>query len=155
MIRIDIPGHDVLEIEHILLDYNGTIAFDGILVPGAAELISELAGCAHVAVLTADTYGSVNNQCDPLGVEVVTFPRAGAAQFKQRYAQELVGQVACLGNGFNDVGMFDHSDLRIAIMDGEGAYAGLIAHADILVRSAVEGLSLLTHLDRVRATLRT
>ena len=155
MILIDVPGRDVLEIDHVLMDYNGTIAFDGTLVPGAAELICELARHAHVAVLTADTYGSVNAQCDPLGVEVVTFPRAGAAQFKQRYAQELDGQVACLGNGFNDVGMFEQADLRIAVLDGEGVYAGLLAHADILARNAVEALALLTHPDRIRATLRT
>ena len=155
MIRIDVPGRDVLDIEHVLMDYNGTIAVDGLLADGAAELIRKIAQNAHVAVLTADTYGSVNSQCDPLGVEVVTFPRAGAAQFKQSYAQELEGHVACLGNGFNDVGMFDEADLRIAILDGEGTYAGLIPHADILVRSASEGLALLLNPDRIRATLRT
>ena len=155
MIRIDIPGRDVLEIEHVLLDYNGTIAVDGALAPGVGELICELAKLAHVAVLTADTYGTVNAQCDPLGVEVVTFPRAGAAEFKERYAQGLEGQIAGVGNGFNDVAMLDEADLGIAILDGEGAYAGLIAHADILARSAAEGLSLLLHPDRIRATLRT
>lgn len=155
MILVEIPGREALAIEHVLLDYNGTIAFDGMLVPDAAELIGQLAQQAHVAVLTADTYGSVHGQCDPLGVEVVTFPRAGAAAFKRDYAQALDGQVACLGNGFNDVGMFDGADLRIAVLDGEGAYAGLIAHADILARSATEGLDLLLNPDRIRATLRT
>ena len=155
MIRIDIPGRDVLEIEHVLLDYNGTIAADGALVPGAAELICELADVAHVAVLTADTYGSVKEQCGPLGVEVVTFPRAGAAEFKRRYAEGLSGRVACLGNGFNDIEMFDCADLRIAVLDVEGMCAGLLSHADVLARSAYEGLSLFLHPDRVRATLRT
>ena len=155
MIRIDIPGHDTLEIEHVLLDYNGTIAKDGILADGVPELIGELVEHVHVAVRTADTYGSVNSQCDPLGVEVVTFPRAGAAEFKKRYAQQLEGQIACLGNGLNDVQMLDEADLAIAVLDAEGAYAGLIAHADILARSAAEGLSLLLSPDRIRATLRT
>ena len=155
MIRIEIPGRDVLEIEHVLLDYNGTIAVDGQLAPGAEELIRALAQQAHVSVLTADTYGSVHAQCDPLGVEVVTFPRAGAAAFKQRYASGLTGQIACIGNGFNDVEMLDCADLAIAVLDAEGAYAGLIAHADVLVRSACEGLELLLKTDRLRATLRT
>lgn len=155
MIRIEIPGRDELCIEHVLLDYNGTIAADGALIPGVGELIVQLAGLAHVAVLTADTYGSARVQCEPLGVEVVTFPRAGAAEFKQHYAEGLQGQIACFGNGFNDVGMFETSDLAIAILDAEGAYAGLIAHADVLVRSANEGLELLLKPDRLRATLRT
>ena len=155
MIHIEIPGRDDLRIEHILLDYNGTIAVDGALAPGVADSIKALAQQAHVAVLTADTYGSVHAQCDPLQVEVVTFPRAGAAAFKQEYARGLEGQIACIGNGFNDVGMLDQADLAIAILDGEGAYAGLIAHADVLARSANEGLELLLKPDRLRATLRT
>ena len=137
VITIDIPGRAVLEIEHVLLDYNGTIAADGALTPGVAELITSL------------------TQCGPLGVEVVTFPRAGAAAFKQAYAQKLEGQIACLGNGYNDVEMFDESDLRIAVLDTEGTYAGLLAHADILARSAAEALALLLNTDRIRATLRT
>ncbi len=155
MILIDIPGKDELRIEHVLLDYNGTIAADGALAQGVAEKIRELAQMAHVAVLTADTYGSVHAQCDPLGVEVVTFPRAGAAEFKKQYACECQGQLACIGNGFNDVEMFDQADLAIAILDAEGAYAGIIAHADVLARSAAEGLDLLLKPDRLRATLRT
>ena len=138
MIRIDIPGHDTLEIEHVLLDYNGTIAKDGILADGVPELIGELVEHVHVAVLTADTYGSVNSQA-----------------FKKQYALELEGQLACLGNGYNDVEMLDEADLAIAVLDAEGAYAGLIAHADILARSAAEGLALLLNPDRIRATLRT
>ena len=67
----------------------------------------------------------------------------------------MKGQVACVGNGYNDVAMFDEADLGIAVLDAEGAYAGLIAHADILARSAAEGLSLLLYPDRIRATLRT
>lgn len=155
MITIEIPGRDALAIEHVLLDYNGTIAVDGVLASGVRECMAQLAERAHVAVLTADTYGTAKAQCAPLGVEVVTFPREGAAAFKQAYAQKLDGQIACLGNGFNDVGMFDQADLAIAVLDTEGTYAGLLSHADILARSAEEGLSLLLNLDRMRATLRT
>lgn len=155
MIQIDIPGRESLAIEHVLLDYNGTIAVDGLLAPGVSECMGKLAKLAHVAVLTADTYGTAKAQCAPLGVEVVTFPREGAAEFKRAYAEQLDGQIACLGNGFNDVGMFGQADLAIAILDTEGTYAGLLSNADILARSAEEGLSLLLNLDRVRATLRT
>ena len=67
----------------------------------------------------------------------------------------MAARFACVGNGFNDIKMFDISDLSIAIMDGEGVCAGLIAHSDVLVRSAEEGLDLLLKTDRLRATLRT
>lgn len=155
MIRIDVPGREIIEIEHVVLDYNGTIALDGQLIEGAAWRIRELCKSAHVYVLTADTYGTVRSQCDGLGAEVKMFPRANAAECKEEIVRALGGKVACVGNGFNDIKMFDIADLSIAIMDGEGVCAGLIAHSDALVRSAEEGLDLLLKTDRLRATLRT
>ena len=155
MIRIDIPGREIIEIENIVLDYNGTIALDGHIIDGAAWRIRELCRSTHVYVLTADTYGTVRAQCDGLGAEVKTFPRANAAECKEEIVRSLGGKAACVGNGFNDIKMFDIADLSIAVMDGEGVSASLIAHSDVLVRSAEEVLDLLLKADRLRATLRT
>lgn len=155
MIVIDIPGRDCLEIEHVLLDYNGTIAIDGAVPDDTATLIKRLAEQVHVAVLTADTYGTAQLHCDAMGVQAVTFPRAGASEFKQDYARGLSGGIACLGNGFNDIDMFDQADLPIAVLDAEGMCASLVSHAHIVVRSGNEGLLLLLNPDRIRATLRS
>ena len=152
MIKIEIPGRETIEIEHVVLDYNGTIALDGQLIAGAAERMSKL---ARIYVLTADTYGTVRAQCAGLGAEIMTFPRANAADCKEEIVRSLGGKAACIGNGFNDIKMFDIAELAIAVMDGEGVCAALISHADVLVRSAEEGLDLLLKPDRLRATLRT
>ena len=90
MIRIDVPGREIIEIEHVVLDYNGTIALDGQLIEGAAWRIRELCKSAHVYVLTADTYGTVRSQCDGLGAEVKTFPRANAAECKEEIVRALL-----------------------------------------------------------------
>lgn len=155
MIAFDLPGFDPIEVEHVLLDYNGTIAVDGAMPDHVAALISKVAELAKVHVLTADTYGTVRSQCAALDVEVNTFPRAGAAAFKTDYARSLQGGVACLGNGRNDIGMFQEADLSIAVLDAEGMCAKLLPFADILSRSMAEALDLLLHPDRVRATLRS
>ena len=155
MISIDIPGNGRVDIGHVLLDFNGTIAVDGQLAGGVADRIARIAAHAHGVVLTADTYGKVREACEPLGVEVQAFPRAGAAAFKEDFARSLGAGVACLGNGRNDMGMFDQAALSIAVVDAEGACASLLAHADVVARSAAEGLDLLLHPDRLRATLRT
>lgn len=155
MIVFDIPGFDPITVEHLLLDYNGTIAKDGVMSEEVRSLIIQLSESLQVTVLTADTHGTVRAQCEGLNVHVQTFPRAGAAQCKRDYAQALQGGTACLGNGFNDILMFDECVLSIAVMDAEGACAKLIPHADILVRSMEEGLELLLVPDRVRATLRS
>ena len=83
MIIIEIPGREPLRIDHVVLDYNGTVAVDGLLLKGAGERISRLREHVKVHVLTADTYGTVTRQCEPLGVEVRTFPREGAAGCKE------------------------------------------------------------------------
>ena len=155
MITIDIPGRDMITIEHLVLDYNGTMAEDGQLIDGVEDRMRSLKELVNIHVLTADTYGTVRAQCDPIGVHVETFPRAGAAECKLEIVQRLGSHVMCVGNGFNDVLMFDAADLSVAVLEREGTYAGLIAHADIVTRSIVDAFDLLIRTDRMRATLRT
>lgn len=154
MFTIEIPGRAPMHIDHVVLDYNGTVAVDGLLLEGVAERIGRLRHMAAVHVLTADTYGTVRRQCEGLGVLVETFPREGAALCKEEIVRSLEGGVVCVGNGFNDIQMFDAAALSIAVLETEGVCAGLLAHADVLVRASVDALDLLLIPDRLRATLR-
>ena len=132
MLEIQIPGREKsLRIKSVVLDYNGTIARDGQLLGTAAERIQALCGCVDVYVLTADTYGNVEQQC-----------------------RELGEGVCAVGNGFNDIQMFDAAELAIAVMEKESVCAGLLPHADVLVAAPEDALDLLLKPDRLRATLR-
>ena len=157
MIQIEIPGRDQpLVIEALVLDYNGTIAADGNLVDGIAERIRLLSERVSVYILTADTYGSVRQQCAELGAEILTFPRAGAGACKEEIVRGLAAKkrTCVIGNGFNDMQMFALADLAIAVLDAEGLYPGLLSRTDVLVRAAPDALDLLLLPDRLRATLR-
>lgn len=155
MITIEIPGRETLRIENLVLDYNGTIAVDGRMSEGAAARIAALKEHVSIYVLTADTYGTVEKQCEPLGITVKTFPREGAAACKEEIVRNLAGETVCLGNGFNDILMFDAAKLSIAVLEREGICAALLAHAAVAVKSIEDGLDLLLMPDRLRATLRT
>ncbi len=155
MISIEIPGRDTINVEHLVLDYNGTIAEDGKLIDGVEERMRALKDLVEIHVLTADTYGTVRAQCDHIGIKVETFPRAGAAECKLEIVQTLGENVMCVGNGYNDVLMFDAAGLSVAVIEREGTYAGLIAHADIVTKSILDAFDLLLYKDRMRATLRT
>lgn len=155
MIRIEIPGREPLEIAHVVLDYNGTIAVDGALLPSVRQRLEQLREAVEIHVLTADTYGTVWEQCQMPGVAVHTFPRAGAAACKAEIVSALEGGVACFGNGFNDIPMFSLAALSVAVLEGEGLCAQLLTQADVLVTSAADGLDLLLKPDRLRATLRS
>ena len=155
MIRIEIPGWESLDICHIVMDYNGTAAVDGVFLAEAKERILKLKEMAQLYILTADTYGTVKEQCRGLGIEVMTFPREGAAKCKEEIVKGFSGGVVCLGNGLNDIQMFDAADLSIAILEKEGLCGRLLNHADVLVPSFTAGLDLLLKPNRLRATLRT
>ena len=156
MIEIEIPGWAwPLQIRSVVLDYNGTIARDGMLLPGAAERIRALSRQAAVYVLTADTYGTVEAQCAGLGVTVKTFPRAGAAACKEEIVRALGEGVCAVGNGLNDIPMCDTAELSIAVLEREGVCAALLSHVDVLAAGPEDALDLLLRKDRLRATLRS
>ena len=155
MLQIDIPGRNRLELQYLVVDYNGTIARDGILIPGVEERFLELSSFLQILVLTADTFGTVRKQCANLPVELRTFPQEGAAACKAEIVKSLPGSTVCLGNGFNDILMFQAAALSIAIVEKEGMCASLLPYSDVLVNSPLDGLDLLMRTNRLRATLRS
>jgi hypothetical protein len=44
VIEIEIPGFRVLQLSHLVLDYNGTLAVNGDLIEGVKSHLSPLAG---------------------------------------------------------------------------------------------------------------
>jgi soluble P-type ATPase len=60
MIKIDIPGHGILTLEYLVMDYNGTLALDGKLFDGLEEILNKLSRNLELHVITADTFGQVD-----------------------------------------------------------------------------------------------
>lgn len=156
MITFSVPGRGDFHIANIVLDYNGTIAANGLILEEIKPLLSTLAKQANLFVITADTYGTASRECRALGLTVKTFPQADIAACKKQLVEELGPKAtAAFGNGCNDVLMLQAAALSIAVLEQEGMYAPLLAHADIFVRSIEEGLSLLLYPNRIAADLRT
>ncbi|MDD2446497.1 MAG: HAD family hydrolase [Tissierellia bacterium] len=155
MLNYKIPGRGKFEIENIVLDYNGTVAVDGLILDGVKELLSKLKEHANVYILTADTYGTVREECKDLGVEVIRFPNENAGENKKRIVKELNGQkTICIGNGYNDIPMFEESILSIAVIEGEGACGKLLSNSDIVTRSIIDALNIILNEKKLAATLR-
>lgn len=57
MLEINIPGDRKLQLIHLVLDYNGTIACDGEVIAGVKENLVALADKLQIHILTADTFG--------------------------------------------------------------------------------------------------
>ena len=153
MIELEIPGRAPLALAHLVLDVNGTIALDGALLPGVRERLDLLRQRLDVRLLTADTHGRQAAIDAELGLTASVITR-GTAE-KGAYVLALgAGGVAVLGNGANDVAMFNAAALRIAVLGPEGLAAELLRSADVLVSDPCAGLDLLLHPRRLVATLR-
>lgn len=156
MIAIDIPGFGRLQLEHLVADYNGTLALDGQLLPGVAERLASLAARLHVHVITADTFGVAKAQLAGLPVALTITPAASQAEAKQRFVDELGAQkVVAIGNGRNDCLMLQAAALGIALIQREGAAPATIAGAHVLCTGVLDALDLLVHPKRLIATLRS
>lgn len=81
MITLDIPGFGQLELVHVVLDYNGTVAQDGELLPEVGSRLQALSENLEVTVLTADTHGTVRQKLADLPVQVVVLPGSAAPTF--------------------------------------------------------------------------
>jgi soluble P-type ATPase len=62
MLEVNIPGYRTLVLSFLVLDYNGTIACDGHLIPGVRGRLEALSEIVAIHILTADTFGSVQKE---------------------------------------------------------------------------------------------
>lgn len=155
MVTIDIPNFGRLELAHAVLDFNGTLACDGTLLPGVDNRLRRLADRLEIHVLTADTFGTCRTvlQGLPVGVSVLGTGREDAA--KQAFVRGLgARQCAAVGNGRNDALMLRECALGIAVMGTEGTFPGALTAADVVTPDIAAALDLLCNPMRLRATLR-
>ncbi len=151
----DIPGFGRLELEHLVLDYNGTIARDGAVLPEAVERMNALAEDIALHVITADTFGSVRLQLQGLPCQVAVLAPGNQAEAKRDYVRSLGAQrCAAIGNGRNDRLMLAEAALGIAILGHECASVAALTASDIAASSISEALELLLNPLRLIATMR-
>ena len=155
MLTIQIPGREAFPISHLVLDYNGTIALDGEIIPGLQERLEKLCKDLEICVITADTHGTAAKKCAGLPLQVLTFPTTEVGKIKAAEVCRMEGGVVTIGNGFNDIQMSDAADLSICVIGREGCCGALLAHTDVVVTSIEDALDLLLKSGRLRATLRT
>jgi P-type E1-E2 ATPase len=155
MLCIDIPGSTLLALEHLVLDYNGTLALDGTLLPGVCSALGDLSEQLAVHVLTADTFGSVAQELQGLPLTLSVVPAEKQDEHKKNYVEVLGAErCACIGNGRNDCLMLSCAAVGIAVMQQECAAAAILRCADIIAPDIISALGLLQNPLRMAATLR-
>ncbi len=155
MLKIEIPGSGSVALEHLVLDFTGTLSFDGTLVPGVKERLGRLAGALSVHVITSDTFGTARAELADIACRVEVLEGEDHARQKKEYVDRLGrDSVVAVGNGRNDEEMLAAAGIGIAVVGREGCAATALTAADLVVTSINDGLDLLLHPLRLAATLR-
>ena len=152
MIGIDIPHRGIIELQHAVFDVNGTLAVDGMLVPGVVDRLHILGKQLTLHALTAGTHGNIAELERAVGFP---FHIITTGEEKLRYVEQLgPASVIAFGNGMNDVGMLRLAAIGVAIVAGEGVAIGALQAADVLALGPVDAIDLVLHPKRLIATLR-
>ncbi len=152
MIHIDIPKWGMVELHHAVFDVNGTLAVDGMPIPGVVDRLQALAEHLSLHALTAGTHGNLAELEHVLG-----FPlhMISGGEEKRHYVEQLgPAHVIAFGNGMNDVGMLRVAAIGVAVLAGEGAAIGALYAADVLALGPLNAIDLVLNPKRLVATLR-
>ena len=156
MLAVDIPGFGALRLEHLVLDYNGTLALDGEPLPGVLDAVRALSSSLTIHVVTADTFGTAARRLEGIPCRLSVLPGRDQDAAKRAYVEALgPTRVVCVGNGRNDRLMLEAAALGIALVQEEGAAVEALTSADVVAPGIAAALSLLANPRRLVATLRS
>ncbi len=155
MIKFTIPGQGDYEIEHLVMDVNGTLAIDGQLIDGVAGKITTLRTQLTIHLLTADTHGKQAAMDQQLGLSAVRILPGGEALQKANYIRRLGSEkVIAIGQGANDAEMLETARLGICVLSVEGVSKDSLLAADLVAPDILSALDLLEKPLRIVASLR-
>ena len=153
MIEIEIPGYKTLQLDHLVLDYNGTLAVDGQPLDGVKEMLAALSTRLQIHILTADTFGQVKAAMANTPCQVSILPPGEQDRAKLYYVEMLdPARTVCIANGRL---MLHEAALGIAVMQAEGVATQSLLAAEVVTLDIRDALELLINPLRLVATLRT
>jgi P-type E1-E2 ATPase len=155
MITVDIPGKQIYNFEYLVLDMNGTIALDGMLIAGVRERLDILRPQLDISIITADTHGRAGEVAAALDVKMHKIARENEQLQKQELVRQLGAEsVVSIGNGANDALMLKISGIGICVIGAEGASSEAMSNCDVVVPDINAALDMLIKPARLIATLR-
>lgn len=154
MIVISASGWGKREIEHVVMDFNGTLAVDGQLLAGVDERLPRLSIMARIHICSADFFGTVADETRHFELALKVLKGSNQSLEKAEFVRRLGPlKVAAIGNGRNDFHMLKEAAIGIAVVGAEGAHPETIAAADVVCVGINDALDLLLNPERLASTL--
>jgi soluble P-type ATPase len=154
MILIKRPGRNSLEIEFILLDFEGTLATDRRIHPKAKDKLNLLSKRTKIYILAKGEQEAIREILKKVKAEILFLPEGEVSQGKLDLLRQLgPARTVAIGNGADDVPMIEEAGLGICIMDVEGASGEAIKKADVVFTDILHALDFLLKPLRHKAAL--
>jgi P-type E1-E2 ATPase len=155
MIEINIPGFGSVRLNHLVSDFTGTLSFNGKLISGVKERLNNLSESLSIHILTSDTFGTAKSELADVSCQVRILEGEFHDLQKEEYVEKLgPTSVVAFGNGNNDRKMLRVARIGVAVTGKEGGAVDILMAGDINISSVTDGLELLLHTKRLKATLR-
>lgn len=154
MITIKRPGQEDLEIEFILIDFEGTLASDRRVHPKAKDKINLLAKRTQIYILTKGDKESVEESLKRVKATITYLKEGESSQQKLDLLHQLGStRAVVIGNGEDDVPILEEAVLSISVLGREGTFSEAIQKADIVFINILDALDFLLKPLRQKATL--
>jgi len=117
MIFIQRPGQEPLEIEFILIDFEGTLASDRRVHPKAKDKINLLSKRTKIYILTKAEKEVVEDNLRRVKAEIYYLTEGEASKQKLDLLRQLgSSKTVAIGNGLDDVPMIEEAVLGICVV---------------------------------------
>ena len=154
MILVQKPGEVPLEIDFILLDFEGALALDRRVHPKAKDKINLLSKRTKIYILTKGEEEAIREILKKLKAEIIYLKEGKTSERKLDLLRQLgAKRSVAIGNGVDVAPMMEEAGLGICILGKEGASAEALKKADVVVTNILDALDFLLKPLRQKATL--
>jgi soluble P-type ATPase len=154
MLSIHRPGQEPLEIEFILIDFEGTLASDRRVHPKAKDKINLLAKRTKIYILSRGEREVIEGMLRKVKAEIVFASEGQGSQEKLDLLTRLgKDRTVAIGNGLEDASMIEEAGLGICVIGKEGASGEALRKSDVIVTHILDALDFLLKPLRHQATL--
>ena len=142
----ELTDYKDLRLKHLVLNYNGSLACDGMLLPGIKKELQEIAKKVQVHILFDDTYGDVQAQLEEIPSEVFRLFLDKEDEKKLHYIMSLgLESTICIGNGRSDRLIIEKAKIGFVVIGKEGAAFEAIRAADEIFTNTISALKYLNN----------
>lgn len=154
MITILRPGQEPLEIDFILIDFEGALASDRRVHPKAKDKINLLSKRTKIYILTKEEKTLIEGALKKVNAEIIYLMEGESSQQKLDLLRQLgAARAVAIGNGADDAPMIEEAGFGICVMGNEGTYSETMKKADVVFMNILDALDFLLKPLRQRATL--